>query len=192
MLKQLLACLAVVAILVLSALYIIERTQNSKWERRVQEVEAEVVALNVTADSAKFKADSLMVAADSLWFELERQEPEIREVIRIVRAEVPVPEPCLPIVTQRDSIITELLEQMEQRDTVIVQQRHAFDALLVSHASLEAAVDSLTDVLGDRPIRLPSLIPEIGLGVTAGICTTGQPCVAVGVQLKWDIPFLGG
>jgi hypothetical protein len=158
--------------------------KQDEWESRVRVVEAQAEANLAVADSAKARATELEGLATSLAFKAEQRDTVI---IRMVEELPAPPEDCEPFTAPRDSVIAQQEERYADVSAAFDAQREATASLRVAEARARAAADSALAVLSDRPLPRSPLIPEIGLGVTAGICTTGQPCVAVGVQLNWKV-----
>ena len=78
-------------------------------------------------------------------------------------------------------------ERHENITAAFERQREAAVLLRAAEAEAHRAADSLAAVLDSRPRPLSPLIPEIGVGAFAGFCSTGQPCVGVGVGVQWKV-----
>lgn len=180
--KIALAALAVLAgVAYASSVYL---RKQDEWNARVERVQAEARANLALADSATARADELQGLSDSLAFLAEQRDTVI---IRMIEELPAPPADCEPYTAPRDSVIHELGLRADDLLAAFEIERTASDQLRIAEARSHAAADSLAAVLSDRPLPKPGWIPEIGLGATAGICTTGQPCVAVGVTLSWKV-----
>jgi hypothetical protein len=180
--KWILGAVALVAaVLVIRSIF---EGQDAQWQARVdREVDRAVISLAETA-IAVLRSDSLEAVADSLALEAGRRDTVIQKMI----VELPAPPPeCEPFTLPRDIVIKNLGKQNRLVSTAFLRQREAAAQLRIAEAGARRSADSLLAVLGDRPRPISPLIPQVGLGATAGICTTGQPCVAIGLTLSWKV-----
>jgi hypothetical protein len=158
--------------------------RDAEWQARVERVQAQADAALAIGDSLRVEATSLGVVADSLKIESEKQDTVIVHMVE----QLPAPPPdCEPFTLPRDSVIMFMEERHETITEAFERQREASALLRQAEARAREAADSLSSVLDDRPTPLSPFIPRVGLGATAGICTTGQPCVAVGLTLSWEV-----
>ena len=158
--------------------------KDAEWQERVERESARAEAALVVGDSLRVEAISLEARADSLETVAAQRDTVIQT--RIVNLPAPTPD-CEPFTAPRDSVIFLQAEQIEDVRSAFEAQREASARLRAAEAHARQAADSLLAVLDDRPRPLSPLIPKVGLGATAGICTTGQPCVAVGLSLSWEV-----
>jgi len=177
-----------VAAVVVSGLFIDARFR--KWNERVERVQEFAKAETARADSAVAEADAEEARADSIAEEASSRAPIIRERIVIIREE-PIPEECEDFVIPRDSIIDELLVESEQWETAYEAETRAVGKLRFAYTRLGVVNDSLSTVLDDRPRPRPAWMPSLEVGIFAGICTNGRPCIGAGVGLSFKvrIPF---
>ena len=179
--KALVALAVLAGVAFVSSLYL---RQQDEWEGRVRVAEA-LAAENLTA------ADSLLAVA--IRFEDEaialaiQAEQRDTVIIRMIEELPAPPSEALPYTEPRDSVIAEMAARHDDISAAYESEREAAALLRLAEGRAHAAADSLMAVLDDRPIPRPGFIPEVGFGVTAGVCTTGQPCVAVGVTLSWKV-----
>jgi hypothetical protein len=158
--------------------------RDAEWQERVEREQARAEVLLAIGDSLRVEAASLGVVADSLYIEAEKRDTVIQRMV----VELPAPPvDCEPFTLPRDSVILVMEERHETITDAFQKEREAAALLRTAEANARAAADSLSNVLDDRPKALSPLIPRVGLGATAGICMTGQPCVAVGLTLSWEV-----
>jgi hypothetical protein len=158
--------------------------RDAEWQERVERVQATAEAALAFGDSLRVEAAELGVVADSLKIEADRRDTVIVTKIK----ELPAPPvDCEPFTLPRDSVIVLQEERYDAISEAFDRERQAAALLRQAEARARTAADSLSSVLDDRPRPLSPLIPKVGLGATAGICTTGQPCVAVGLTLSWEV-----
>lgn len=175
------AAAVVVAVLMVRGLL---GARDAEWNARVErEMDRAQVALGVNA-GLRVEASELQALADSLRTEASRRDTVILK--EIVSLPAP-PAECESFTLPRDRVIFLQGEQITtlRTENNIVRQR----AELLRRAEILArsSADSMLALLQDRPRPLSPLIPSIGLGATAGVCTTGQPCVAIGLTLSWEV-----
>jgi hypothetical protein len=168
--------------------------RDAEWQERVERVQATAEAALAFGDSLRVEAAELGVVADSLKIEADRRDTvivtKIKELPVIVTKIKELPAPpvdCEPFTLPRDSVIVLQEERYDAISEAFDRERQAAALLRQAEARARTAADSLSSVLDDRPRPLSPLIPKVGLGATAGICTTGQPCVAVGLTLSWEV-----
>lgn len=164
------------------------------WNERVETVLEFAEEETARADSAVAEADVWQSRADSIAIEAEARSPIIRERIRLVRDSVPVPDTCYAVVAQRDSLIDAALAEADRWRAAYEAERSAADRLREGYNALLVVSDSLVAVLEDRPKPRPRWLPSLQVGLFAGICSDGQPCVGVGggltVEIKIPTPRL--
>ena len=178
---------AIVAVAVLAAVLVVRSVigaKDAEWQSRVDRVTDESRVALAEADVATLRADSLQAIADSLMIEAGKKDTII--VTRIMNLPAPPPD-CEPFTIPRDEIIIDLRKQKNLVATAFARERQASGQLRIAEAGARRSADSLLAVLDDRPRPVSPLIPSVGLGATAGICTTGQPCMAVGLTLSWKL-----
>lgn len=158
--------------------------KQDEWNARVERVEAIARAELARADSAEARATELQGLSDSLALLAEQRDTVI---VRMIEELPAPPADCEPFTAPRDSVIVELGLRADDLLAAFNTERSAANQLRIAEARSRAAADSALAVLADRPLPKPGWIPEIGLGATAGVCTTGQPCVAVGVTMSWKL-----
>lgn len=161
--------------------------QERKYQERVEHVQEFADEQKRRAEAALATADSLKAERDSVAAVAARRDTVVRERVREVLAE-PVPEDCAEFVLPRDSLISDLLGQVNLWREAYDAAAAEAEALRGAHGRLVVAVDSLQNVLNDRPKPKPAWIPEIKVGAIAGICLDG-PCIGAGVSLGWEIPI---
>lgn len=159
----------------------------SEWEARVERVEHQVQRETARADSLKNVAKERVARADSLASLLRTRAPKIRERIVRVREETPDSLAEHPAIVKRDSIIEGLREESDGWRRAFEEQARARIALEDALRTTEASRDSLSAVLSDRPSEKPWWVPEVVVGPSAGITTTGQPYAGAGVTLGWKV-----
>ena len=178
---------AIVAVAVLAAVLVVRSVigaKDAEWQSRVERVTTESRANLAAADIARLRADDLQELADSLMAESVKRDTVI--VTRIKNLPAPPPD-CEPFTIPRDEIIIDLRKQKNLVATAFARERQASTQLRMAEAGARRSADSLLAVLDDRPRPVSPLIPALGIGATAGICTTGQPCMAVGLTLSWKL-----
>lgn len=158
--------------------------KDAEWQARVERVSAMVQTERARADAVARQAVAFQTVADSLRAEAARRDTVI--VTRIERLPVPPPD-CEAFTLPRDSVILEQERRYGDILSAFDAERQASARLYSAFVATSFSADSLQAVLDDRPRPLSPLIPRVGLGVTAGICTTGQPCAAVGLTLSWEV-----
>lgn len=157
---------------------------DAEWQERVERESARAEAARDIGDSLRVEAESYEKLADALAISSAEKD----EAIGLLMEELPTPPPdCEPFTAPRDSVIALQEERHDDDRAALEAERSATDQLRLAEAAARGATDSLLAVLNDRPRPLSPLIPSIGLGATAGLCTTGQPCVAVGLTLSWEV-----
>jgi hypothetical protein len=158
--------------------------RDAIWQERVEREMARATANLKAVDRAQEEAVRFQAAADSL-LSLSREKDTV--VVTMIE-ELPAPPPdCEAFTAPRDSVIRYLRDQRLNVLAALDAQRKA--AALLQNAADQAAetADSLYSVLDDRPRPVSPLIPKVGIGMVAGLCTTGQPCVAGGLSLQWEV-----
>lgn len=158
--------------------------RDAEWQARVGIEMARAEEALAANDSLREQAANLQLISDSLVANAVEQDTVI---IRMIEELPAPPAEAEPFTAPRDSVITAQQEHIETLSDALTAQREASGLLAAAEAEARAAADSLYAVLDDRPRPLSPLIPSLGLGATAGICTTGQPCVAVGLTLSWEV-----
>lgn len=180
--------IAVAAIVVAAAFsgYCVD-AKFREWDRRVRDVEAFAEAETARADSAVTAATEAEVRADSALAFADSVRPEIRERIVRIREE-------LPPDTARDAVIDDLVQENDSLRVAVDEYRTAAERLREGYNSLLVVNDSLTSVLADRPKPRARWMPSLQVGVFAGVCSDGKPCVGVGggltVEVKIPTPRL--
>lgn len=162
---------------------------KQEWEQLARSALSESARQSARADSAEVRALSASARADSIAAEAARIEPIIRERVRIVRDTVPVPDECVEVVAQRDSLLDEALANSDRWRSAFVAESLAVVDLRVANSALRLANDTLTAALEARPRPWPKWLPEIRVGPQAGICTDGRACAGVGVSVGWKVPL---
>lgn len=186
--RNVLALFLAVALVAIASLFFIARGVKSDWDLRASSAVATAEAERVRADSLQSVAYHFQAAADSLARVATERGARVRERVEVVR-EVRVPDSCVSFVAPRDSVIDTLFVQVDT-------WRGAYEAQILSSLALTGAyevrgtvIDSLVSVLQDRPKPRAAWIPEVRVGLWTGICSTGSPCLGVGVGLAWRVPF---
>lgn len=158
--------------------------KDHDWQIRVEE---EMTRATLALDSARVdraRADSASARADELSLAVAARDVRIDAM----RSALPEPtEDCEVFTAPRDSVIAEMDVRHEDVLAALDSERSATALLRAAEARAHASADSLFAVLKDRPRPLSPLIPSVGVGITAGICSTGQPCIAAGLTLSWEI-----
>lgn len=175
------AAAIVVAVLVVRSFV---SARDAEWQTRVEREMLRADAALAASDSLVDRATELEVLADSAFRKAETRDTVI---IRMVEELPAPPADCEPFTAPRDSVIVAQEERYENISAAFEKQREAAVALRLAEASAHRAADSLAAVLDSRPRPLSPLIPEIGVGAFAGICSTGQPCVGLGVGVQWKV-----
>ena len=158
--------------------------RDAEWQARVERETVRAEVNLAIGDSLRAAADEMQGMVDSYALLAEQKDTVI---VRMVE-ELPAPPPdCEPFTAPRDSVIMVMEERHDNVSAALESQREAARLLRQAEARARTSADSLLAVLDDRPTPLSPLIPRVGLGATAGICTTGQPCVAVGLTLSWEV-----
>lgn len=182
LIKWVLGATAIVAVVLVVRSYV--GAKDAEWQTRVEVVQAQSRENLAIGDSLREEAAELRGLATSLAFAAEQRDTV---VIRMVE-QLPAPPPdCEPFTLPRDSVIIALQEQYGLATAAYRTERSASDQLRLAEAKARESSDSLLAVLADRPKPLSPLIPEIGVGLFAGLCTTGQPCAGVGVGFQWKV-----
>lgn len=181
-LRWALGAAAIVAAVLVVRSYVGAR--DAEWQTRVETEMARAEAALVEADIANGRATSFSALADSAFMEAMRKDTVI---VRMIEELPAPPADCEPFTAPRDSVIVGLQDINADLESAVEAERSATDQLRIAEGLARRSADSLLAVLGDRPQPLSPLIPKIGLGATAGICTTGQPCVAMGLTLSWEV-----
>ena len=158
--------------------------KDAAWQERVERVQAQSDLYLAEADSLTEHASMLEGYATSLAFEAAKRDTVI---IRMTRELPAPPTDCEPFTAPRDSVIVVMEERHDNITAAFERQREATVLLRAAEAQAHRAADSLAAVLDSRPRPLSPLIPEVGLGIFAGMCTTGQPCAGIGVGLQWKL-----
>ena len=178
---------AVGAVAIVAAVLIVRSfvsARDADWHERVEREMVRADLALAAADSLVDRATELEGLATSLAFEAAKRDTVI---IRMTR-ELPAPPPdCEPFTAPRDSVIVVMEERHDNITAAFAREREA--AVLLRQAADRAttAADSLAAVLDSRPRPLSPFIPEIGVGAFAGFCSTGQPCVGIGVGVQWKL-----
>jgi hypothetical protein len=179
--------LVVGAVAVVAAVLIIRSfvsARDAEWQERVEREMVRADLALTAADSLTEEAASWEAIASGLAVEAATKDTV---VIRMIE-ELPAPPPdCEPFTAPRDSVIAVMEERHEDISAAFASQREASALLRAAEAEAHRAADSLAAVLDSRPRPLSPLIPEIGVGVFAGLCTTGQPCAGIGVGVQWKV-----
>lgn len=189
--RSLLVAMVGVAGLVLAAstiLGIFVDKRYREWSARADSALAFAEHQSARADSLAIEASNANARADSIAAAADTAAPIIRERIRVVRDTVQVPDTCVVIVAQRDSIIDDLVVEADQRQSAFAEQRLAFARLESARLALALANDSLTTVLQERERPRPAWLPTLDLGLFAGLCLEG-PCAGIGVGITWEVDF---
>jgi hypothetical protein len=161
---------------------------SQEWEHRASSALASADTMRVRADSLVAVADAADERARQLAIVADEVGRQVRERVVAVRG-VAVPDTCAPFVVPRDRIIDTLLLVSDDWRLALDEQIRSGAALRGANLSLQMAVDSLYDVLDDRPTRRRfTLIPKVGVGGFAGVCVGGTPCAGAGITLSWSTP----
>ena len=161
------------------------------YQQRVENVLGLVEVNRNRADSLAIEAEELGFLADSLAVVAARRDTVIRErIVRVRDSLPPAPDTCLAYIAPRDSIIDSLLATSTMRETAFVAQVEASARLRAAYASATANIDSLVNLIHDRP-RPRLWLPALTGGVFAGYCFDGRPCAGVGLGLQWRLPIGG-
>ncbi len=158
--------------------------RDAEWQARVDRVLVSTSTALAEGAVHLSNADSLTTLADSLRVEASRRDTVIQKMI----VELPAPTAgCEAFTLPRDNVIFTLGEQVIELTLVADTERSAAQKLRLAEALARLSADSLRAVLIDRPKPLPAFLPSIGLGVTAGVNTRGQPDVVFGLTLSWEV-----
>ena len=158
--------------------------RDAEWQARVDRVISDTEVALAEGTVFRSNADSLTTLADSLRIEASRRDTVIQEMI----VELPAPPAeCETFTLPRDRVILTLGEQIVTITAEAEAERGAAQLLRLAEAHARMSADSLRAVLDDRPKPLPSFIPRIGLGATAGVNSHGQPDVVFGFTLSWEV-----
>lgn len=171
----------VAAVLVVRSVW---SAKDAEWQERVEREVARAEAAIEVGDSLRAEARYLSLEADSLI-----AEAAIKDTVIVTMLEqLPAPPPdCEPFTAPRDSAILVMQERHDNVASAFARERESNIRLRQAEAKAAASTDSLLAVLDSRPRPLSPLIPEVGVGVFAGICTTGQPCAGLGVGVQWKV-----
>jgi len=180
--KWILGAAAVIAAVLIVRSFVSAR--DADWQERVEREMVRADVALAAADSLVDRATELEGLATSLAFEAEKRDTVI---IRMVEELPAPPVDCEPYTAPRDRVIMAMEERHENITAAFERQREAAVLLRAAEAEAHRAADSLVAVLDSRPRPLSPLIPEIGVGAFAGFCSTGQPCVGIGVGVQWKV-----
>jgi len=161
----------------------------SEYERRAQTAEAFARVTLAWSDSVGAMADSIEAENVELALRTARRDTVVRVRYRdvLIREELlPAPDSCIPFIAVRDSIIREGMAIIDSTRAAYDREVVVSGMLRLSRDTLRVAVDSLVNVLHDRPGQRPWFIPTLGVGPTLGWCLDG-PCAGVGVSLAWRV-----
>lgn len=175
------AAVAVVAAVVLAGRC--HQGAISEWEDRVNRVqrlaEAERAQARALADVvARQHAENRALAG-----QLDAQAPEIRERIVRVQAETPDSLRDHPAIVARDSIIEDLREESDGWREAYRREAENVALLLDRVDGTLAVVDSLQNVLDDRPGDRPWWLPRLTVGPSLG----RDGIDPVRINLGWEI-----
>lgn len=158
--------------------------RDAAWQARVETVMEKATTELARADSLSDEAKDLRALADSLALEAERKDTVI---VRMVE-ELPAPSPsCEAFTEPRDEVIRFQEVRYGDLQKAHETQTKAMDLLRRAEIAARESADSLYAVLDDRPRPLSPLIPEVGVGAFAGVCSTGAPCAGIGFTLQWKV-----
>jgi DNA repair exonuclease SbcCD ATPase subunit len=181
----------IVLLVALLSLGIGESCTVQKFEKERAAVLEENVRVNALAEADKARADSLQQFAEALQQHANKQKQESDERERRLRRRVAtlegevVPDTCAPFIAERDELLEEALDVIDQKDAVILTQRAALDYEKQRADALEQRGDRL-QVANDALAKTLANVPKqrrVGLGVTVGYGVKGWDAVA-GLQLR--------
>lgn len=178
---------AVTLVVLASAAYgAFSRHRVSEWETRADSALRVAAAQQERAFAHRERAEAAENAARRLRIQADSLRTRTRERIVEVR-EIPVPEECEEVVAPRDSIIDTLEVESETLRDALDAQMEAAAQLRVEADTWRERGDSLEVVLQDRPGPRARWVPVAGVGLFAGMCSNGLPCMGAGVTLTWEI-----
>lgn len=148
-------------------------TDRARIIESVAQKDARIVTLTLRADSAS-------AVADSIAHEARAKQPEIRERIRLVVD-------TLPPDTIRDPIINDLLVEAEQWQAAYELEVDAHADTRQALVLARASVDSLTALVNRVPDERSPWLPQVGIGLFTGVCSSGTVCTGAGATLSWKI-----
>lgn len=158
----------------------------TRWEAHVEAAQLEAKknaaradSLVIASDMYREQADSIQLVADSI--------AAIRPRLIVRIDSVPVPAEAVPFTAPRDTLITVLTAENESLRSVAKRLQMSTSDALTANALLRASVDSLSSVLDRRPKPRSRLIPTLGAGIMAGVCSDMRPCSGVGITLSWRL-----
>lgn len=158
--------------------------RDAAWQARVETVMDIATIELARADSLLTENELLQMEADSLANEAAKRDTVI---IRMVE-ELPTPAPsCEAFTEPRDRVIRFQEVRYGDLQAAYDKRGDAMDLLRRAEIAARGAADSLYAVLDDRPRPLSLLIPEVGVGAFAGVCSTGAPCAGIGFTLQWKV-----
>lgn len=154
---------------------------RAEWEARVERVQGAAEVHLERARAAEAEAQRWRTQAARLAEAAESAQPAIDSAV----AELPPAE--TPGEEARDEVIMALRGQVTLWRDAFRAQQEAYASLRIAYDNAIARGDSLDAVLDARPGERLWFLPELTMGAFAGLCSTGQPCVGVGVGLGWRI-----
>lgn len=174
-----LAIALLLAVLSLVQDYLHDRERNEWAQDRARIVES-VAQRDAQIVTLMLRSDSVSAVADSIAREAASRQPVIRERIRTVVD-------TLPPDTIRDPIIHDLLRESEQWQTAYALEVDAHAATREALTLARVSVDSLTALVERAPEERSPWLPQVGIGLFTGVCSSGTVCTGAGATLSWRI-----
>ena len=177
-------------VLIALASAVLSGARASRWAVRAAEAVARAEVLATQATEAAAEADSVSHEALVAHERAHRAQAEVERLRAELRPVDEAPEECLEDLLARDRVIVAQDSVIVAQDAAFGRQMEAYVALRSAFGDLQISHDSLSAVLEDRPGPTPTwrkLIPDVGIGLTAGVCSNGGLCAAVGPTLTWRL-----
>ena len=169
---------------------------------RADSVADHAIAMIDEAIVLEKRAADLVAYADSV-AELARNQAVTPESIIEIREATPLDLAGHPAIVSRDILIDSFVLENGRWKEANSALRESNSDLRSANSVLHASADSLVlalhlataaatvldTVLDDRPGAEKWWMPEVGIGPSLGIATTGQPYAGIGLNLSWEIPI---
>lgn len=154
--------------------------ERAQWDSDRARIIESVAQKDAQIVKLMLRADSASAVADSIAQEARARQPEIRERIRVVVD-------TLPPDTIRDPIIHDLLTEAEQWQAAYEWEVEAHAETRQALVLARASVDSLTALAHRVPDERSPWLPQVGIGLFTGVCSSGTVCTGAGATLSWRI-----
>lgn len=161
--------------------------ERAAWELQADQVRERSAELVEEAAEAAAAAARRAIEAEA---KADSAEAAREAAEAILTTLPPVPAECEAVVAQRDTIFMEVIDTLVVSSDMYRQawtiERARADDLALLNGGLATQLAETVKLLDKRP-KDRWWMPEVGAGVFAGICTTGQPCTGVGATLAWKV-----